>query len=188
MKQNLYDKLGQGLAPNNFIKNMEKNKEAFQSWYDSFRWNSEEDQEFFQSFQFRDDIRCIILAAEWCGDVVRNVPPVLRALEETQIPVEILIMEDHLDVMDQFLTMGGRAIPIVIFTDTGGLVLEQWGPRPEHVQSVMRDFKNKYPDREAPEYQEKIKEARSEMMKQYGEGSEYQHVIVQELRERLSRV
>lgn len=188
MNKNLYNKLEQGMDPQNFIASMEKNKAAFQDWYEQFSWKSEEDQRFFQSLQFRDDIRCLILAAEWCGDVVRNVPVVLRVLEETNMPVEILVMEDHIDVMDQFLTMGGRAIPIVIFTDTGGQVLEQWGPRPAHVQAVMEDFKKQYPDREAPEYQEKINTARAEMMKQYGEGTAYQQVIVEELKERLERV
>ncbi|MDF2722696.1 MAG: thioredoxin, partial [Paenibacillus sp.] len=102
------------------------------------------------------------------------------------IPVEVLIMEENLDTMDQFLTMGGRSIPVVIFADTGGFVLGQWGPRPKHVQEVMIRFKQENPDRSASDYDEKIKVARSEMMAQYGEGSGYHAVIAQELRELLS--
>ncbi|GIQ61817.1 hypothetical protein PACILC2_03850 [Paenibacillus cisolokensis] len=47
-------------------------------------------------------MRCLILAAEWCGDVVRNVPVVFRAMEVSGIPTEVLIMEEHLDTMDEF--------------------------------------------------------------------------------------
>ncbi|GIQ61818.1 hypothetical protein PACILC2_03860 [Paenibacillus cisolokensis] len=83
------------------------------------------------------------------------------------------------------MTMGGRAIPIVIFADTGGHVLGQWGPRPKHVQEVMTQFKLNNPDREAPDYQEKLAETRKEMMRRYGEGTDYQAVIIKELRSLL---
>lgn len=186
MSRNLSDKLNTGLKPQQFIDGMTKNQEKFLEYYNGFTWSSEEDRQFFESLRNRDDLRCLILASDWCGDVVRNVPVVFRALENSGIPVEVLIMEQNTDVMDQFLTMGGRAIPIVIFTDTGGHVLGQWGPRPKHVQAVMIKFKQENPDRNAPDYDEKIKVARAEMARQYGEGLGYQAVIVKELRELLS--
>lgn len=186
MANNVSAVLGKGLTPEQFMNGMDKNKEAFKEWYDAFAWASEDDKAYFESLQQRDDLRCLILMAEWCGDVVRNVPVVFRALENSGVPVEVLIMEEHTDIMDQFLTMGGRAIPIVIFTDTDGSVLGQWGPRPANVQAVMTKFKQENPDREAPDYQEKIKVAREEMGRQYGEGTGYHAVIVKELRELIS--
>jgi hypothetical protein len=186
MSGNLKHKIGTGLKPQEFIEAMTVNKEKFLDWQERFVWNSESDQEFFTSLKNRDDLHCLILAADWCGDVVRNVPVVFRALGETGIPTEVLIMEQNLDTMDQYLTMGGRAIPIVLFTDNSGSVLGQWGPRPKHVQEVMIKFKQGDPDRNAPDYSEKIKEVYAEMAKQYGEGTDYQHVIVKELRELLT--
>ncbi|MGF9712108.1 thioredoxin family protein [Paenibacillus naphthalenovorans] len=186
MSKNLSSKLRKGLSPQQFMDGMTKNQEKFKEWYDLFKWENEEDKEFFESLNNRDDLRCLILAADWCGDVVRNVPVVFRALEISGIPTEVLIKEEHPDVMEQFLTMGGEAIPIVIFTDFSGFVLGQWGPRPKHVQEVMIKFKQENPDREAADYQDKIKIAREEMGRQYGEGTGYQTVIVKELRELLS--
>ncbi|WP_134684104.1 thioredoxin family protein [Brevibacillus migulae] len=188
MAINLANKLGKGVKPQDFMANMTKNKETFQDWYDRFSWADEDDKQFFASLGNRDDLRCLILAADWCGDVVRNVPVLINALAEAQIPTEILIMEENLDVMDEFLTMGGRSIPVAIFTDTGGHVLAKWGPRPQHVQEVMVAFKQANPDREAADYQDKIKVAREEMLRRYGETTEYQTVIVKELREVLSAV
>lgn len=185
MSKNLFTKLGTGLKPQQFIDGMTKNKEKFLGWKDSFVW-PEEDRPYFESLRNRDDLRCLILAAEWCGDVVRNVPVVLSALEPTGIPTEILIIEEHPDVMDQFLTMGGKAIPIVIFTDAGGFVLGHWGPRPKHVQEAMIAFKQANPDREALDYQEKLTEARAEMGRRYGEGTGYHSVIVKELHDLIS--
>jgi hypothetical protein len=186
MGTNLAHKWGTGLQPQAFIDGMSKNKEQFVDWYEKFQWDNEEDRSFFSSLNYRDDLRCLILAADWCGDVVRNVPVLFRVLAEAGIPTEVLIMEENLDVMDQFLTMGGRAIPIAIFTDTGGHVLGKWGPRPAHVQEVMTAFKQANPDRNAPDYEEKIKEARAEMARRYGEGTGYHSVIVKELRALLS--
>lgn len=185
MAPNLYSLLGKGLTPQQFIGSMSKNRERFQEWMGSFHW-PEEERPYFESLRHRDDLRCLILAAEWCGDVVRNVPVVFQALEPTGIPVEVLIMEEHPDVMDQFLTMGGKAIPIVIFTDAGGFVLGHWGPRPKHVQEAMTAFKLANPDRDAPDYQEKLAEARKEMGRRYGEGTGYHSIIVSELRELIS--
>jgi hypothetical protein len=186
MTKSLADKLGQGLTPQGFIDAMTKNQDKFLEWQDKFAWANEDDKEFFESLNNRDDLRCLILAADWCGDVIRNVPAVFKALENSGVPVEVLVQEQHMDTMDQFLTMGGRAIPIVIFTDTGGFVLGHWGPRPAYVQEVMTKFKQENPNREAPDYEEKLGETRKQMMARYGEGTEYQQRIVTELRELIS--
>lgn len=186
MSKNVADKLGKGLTPQQFIDGMTKNKEKFLDGYNGFEWSSDDDRDFFESLSNRDDLRCLILAADWCGDVVRNVPVVFRALENSGMPVEVLIMEQNTELMDQFLTMGGRSIPVVIFADTGGFVLGHWGPRPKHVQEVMIKFKQENPDRNASDYEEKIKVARTEMMAQYGEGFGYHQVIVKELRDLVS--
>jgi len=186
MAQNVAAKLNKGITPQQFMDGMEKNKAEFRSWYDRFEWANEDDREFFESLNNRDDLRCLILMAEWCGDVVRNVPVVFQALSISGIPTEVLVIEQHLDTMDEFLTMGGRAIPIVIFADTGGHVLGQWGPRPKHVQEAMIAFKLANPNRDAADYQEKLAAARQEMGRRYGEGTDYQSVIVSELRDLLS--
>jgi hypothetical protein len=186
MSKNVSEYFNKGISPEQFIDGMNKNKDAFLGWYEQFDWENEEQREFFHSVSFRDDLRCLIICAEWCGDVVRNVPVLFKALEETLVPVEVMIMEQFPELMDQFLTGGGRAIPIAIIADTGGFVLGQWGPRPKHVQEVMTKFKQHNPDREAPDYNDKIQIARREMGRQYGEGTGYQHIIVQELREILS--
>ncbi|SUA49581.1 Uncharacterised protein [Paenibacillus thiaminolyticus] len=178
--------MGKGIRPQAFVDGMQKNKEAFVSWYDQFAWADEEDKSFFESLQYRDDLRCLILAADWCGDVVRNVPVVFRAMEAAQIETEVLIMEQFPETMDHFLTMGGRSVPVVIFADTGGHVLGQWGPRPSDVQAHMIRFKQENPDREAPDYPDKLKAVRQQMMETYGEGTGYQTRIVRELKELLS--
>lgn len=186
MSKNVANKLGKGLSPQQFIDGMTKNKDKFLDWHNRFEWSSDDDRDFFESLSNRDDLRCLIIAADWCGDAVRNVPVVFRALDNSGMPVEVLIMEEHTDTLDQFLTMGGRSIPVIIFADTGGFVLGTWGPRPKHVQEVMIRFKQDNPDRNAPDYEDNIKVARAEMLARYGEDAGYQAVVVKELRELVS--
>lgn len=186
MSINLAKYFDNGLSPAQFIEGMQKNQEQFKNNYEAFVWDSEEDRSFFESLNYRDDLRVVILAADWCGDVVRNIPVVFHLLEEAGIPTEVLILEEHLDVMDHFLTMGGRSVPIVIFLDTGGHVLGQWGPRPAHVQELMVNFKRENPDREAADYQEKMAVVREQMIEAYGEASDVRKFIVAELRELIS--
>lgn len=188
MGKNVSAKLNQGISPQQFIDGMTKNQEQFRSIYESFEWPNEDDRQYFESLNSREDLRCLILAADWCGDVVRNVPVVFHALAVSGIPTEVLIMEQHLDTMDEFLTMGGRSIPVVIFADASGVVLGQWGPRTKHVQEPMIAFKLSNPDREASDYQQNLTSAREEIGRRYGEGNGigYQSDIVSELRQLLS--
>lgn len=180
---NLHSKFEKGLKPKDFIDSMTVNQEKFSEIYENFIWNPE-DEEYFTGLAGKAQLHCLILAADWCGDVVRNVPVVLHALEKAEIKTEILVMENNLDVMDQFLTMGGRSIPIVIFTDPKGTVLGSWGPRPKRVQEPMALFKQEYPSREGVmDYEERIKNVYREIGQRYGEGNLlYQQEIITELR------
>jgi len=185
----LKSRFGTGLSPQAFIDSMQKNKETFETGYRDFSWKNEEDRLFFEGLRSRSDLRVVLLAADWCGDVARNVPVVFRVLETAEIPVDVMILEENFDLMDEYLTMGGRSVPIVLFADAKeGEVLAQWGPRPEKVQELMRKFKAENPDREAADYAENMKVVREQMMERYGEGTSIHEVIVHELRTLLSGV
>jgi hypothetical protein len=188
MTTNLSHKLRTGISPEKFMEGMQKNKDTFQTNYEQFAWDIPGEREFFGSLNHRDDLRVLILAADWCGDVVRNVPVVFHALETAGIPTEVLILEENLEIMDQFLTMGGRSVPVVIFLDTGGHVLGQWGPRPKHVQQYMIEFKQENTDREASNYADNMAIVRSQMIDAYGKGSDVRTVILKELRELISGI
>ncbi|QOT00064.1 thioredoxin family protein [Brevibacterium sp. JNUCC-42] len=181
MAINLQLKKGTGISMRQFMDTMDKNKETFLDWYQRFSWETEEERSQIEAAVQQGGFQAFLLSAEWCGDVVRNVPVLFRVAEAVKLPVEVLVMEDHLDVMDQFLTMGGRAIPVFIICNEAADVLGTWGPRPAHVQKIMIQFKQENPDREATDYQDKIMVARKEMLTQYGEDTGYQQVIVHEL-------
>lgn len=188
MGKSIANKLDQGLTPDQFVQSLSKNVEQFHEHLNGFVWPSEDDREFFESIYNRDDLRAVILAADWCGDCARNVPVLLKSLEATGMPVEVLVVDDHSETLDQFLTMGGRSIPIAIIADTGGHVLGTWGPRPAYVQEPMVAFKQANPDREAADYQQNLAVTKAEIVRRYGEGTAFHASIVSELRTLLESV
>lgn len=84
----------------------------------------------------------LLLTEGWCGDAAHSVP-VIAALADAnpEITLRIILRDEHLDIMDAYLTNGGRSIPkLIIFNDT---FEEQniWGPRPEGANELMRQAK-----------------------------------------------
>ncbi|WP_183581467.1 thioredoxin family protein [Paenibacillus rhizosphaerae] len=188
---NLKHKVGQGIAPQQFMEYMQVREmvnsgipdtiEKFYEKYHGFRTLDPARQELFTSFGERLGIRCLILCTDWCPDVIWNVPVLFRIMEQSGIPVEALIMEEHLETMDLFLTDGGRAQPMAIFVDRRGNVLGRWGARPAYIQQVMDDFKASRPDWQSPLYQEQLNQVYRDIGALYLEGDRYQDVILQEL-------
>ncbi len=80
----------------------------------------------------------------WCGDAAQNVPVIEKiAAESDKIETLYILRDENLDLMDQFLTKGARAIPklIVLAADTLD-VLDTWGSRPAPAQTLYFDLKN----------------------------------------------
>lgn len=190
---NVKHKIGQGISSHSFMESMKirtmelsgipNTKEQFISNYETFSWPSAEDEAFFGSIGEHEELHCLILCTDWCPDVIWNVPVLFRAMEQAQISTEVLIMEDHLETMDLFLTDGGRAQPIAVILKKSGEVLGRWGARPAYIQAVMDRFKANHPDKQEANYQESLNQTYREIGSLYRAGNEYQRVMLQELRE-----
>ena len=85
------------------------------------------------------------LVEAWCGDVPHNVPPLAKmAVSVPKVSLRLLLRDENLDVMDAYLTNGGRSIPKVIALKKDTLEeLWTWGPRPEPAQNLLVELKEK---------------------------------------------
>lgn len=85
-----------------------------------------------------------IITETWCGDAAQNIPWLeLMARQNPLINTAYVFRDQNLELMDAFLTNGGRSIPKVIITDVGSHeVLGNWGPRPEPAQKLYMELKN----------------------------------------------
>lgn len=81
----------------------------------------------------------LTLTEGWCGDAAQILPVLNKIAEQNpNIDSRYILRDKHLDVMDEFLTNGSRAIPKTVVLDAETLeVLDTWGPRPKELQEYF---------------------------------------------------
>jgi len=79
----------------------------------------------------------------WCGDAAQIIPIQERmAAESPNVLTRYILRGENHEIMDRFLTDGGRAIPITIVIDAQtGSLLGHWGPRPKAAQDILHQWK-----------------------------------------------
>jgi hypothetical protein len=83
-----------------------------------------------------------ILTEAWCGDAAQNIPLLYAAsLSNSLIDVKLLLRDENPEIMNEFLTNGGRSIPKLIAVDSEFNTLFTWGPRPEGANELMIAYK-----------------------------------------------
>jgi hypothetical protein len=86
----------------------------------------------------------LVLTEGWCGDAAQNIPVLNKIAEATaHIDLKIVLRDEHLPLMDLFLTNGGRSIPKLIALDKDNNVMDSWGPRPTIATKMVADYKEK---------------------------------------------
>ena len=86
--------------------------------------------------------RLLVLTADWCGDAVNVLPVIARLAAEcpTRLELRCHDRDQHLELMDDHLTDGTRAIPKVLMIDAEWRVRGSWGPRPAELQAwIVRE-------------------------------------------------
>ncbi|PWJ59935.1 thioredoxin-like protein [Dyadobacter jejuensis] len=83
-----------------------------------------------------------VLTEAWCGDAAQNIPVLaLLAEQNPLVELKLLLRDEHLELMDQYLTHGGRSIPKLIAVDAENNELFTWGPRPQGTQELFMAYK-----------------------------------------------
>ena len=90
-------------------------------------------------------INWLVLTESWCGDAAPTIPVMNKISEiNPNIDLRIILRDEHLDLMDQFLTQNARSIPkLISFDAQSGKVLGTWGPRPGTAMKMAKDFREK---------------------------------------------
>ncbi|MCC6760621.1 MAG: thioredoxin family protein [Chitinophagaceae bacterium] len=86
----------------------------------------------------------LTISEGWCGDAAQIIPVIdkMVAAKATWVH-KIILRDEHLPVMDRFLTNGtSRSIPVTIILRSDTMdVLGWWGPRPTGAQAVIDELK-----------------------------------------------
>lgn len=98
-------------------------------------------------------VNVLMLAEDWCGDVIANTPIVGRIASEVDtLNLKVFLRDQNEDLMNQFLKDGKyKSIPAVVFFDDDFNELGRWIERPESV-TKLREEKRQALYRDNPEF------------------------------------
>ena len=80
-------------------------------------------------------LRVLVLAEDWCGDVVANLPILGRLSKEVgTLDVRVFYRDQNLDLMERWLNQGKyQSIPVFVLFDESFRELGHWIERPDSV-------------------------------------------------------
>jgi len=89
------------------------------------------------------DLKIIIITEPWCGDSLAISPTLIKFFEHfDNVEIRIVPRDENHDLMNNYLTKGGMAIPKFIVMDSDYNELFNWGPRPADVQQIFEDHRS----------------------------------------------
>jgi len=86
----------------------------------------------------------IVISETWCGDSAQCLPVIAKIAKlNKNIKLEIIFRDEHLEVIDAFLTNGTRSIPKLICVDEETESINFiWGPRPRVIKDKVLELKS----------------------------------------------
>lgn len=85
----------------------------------------------------------ILINEPWCGDgaftqaFIHN----LASVSKGKIDLKIILRDSNLNIMENYLTNGGMAIPKLVCLDENLKEIMTWGPRPKALKSQLEEWK-----------------------------------------------
>lgn len=98
-------------------------------------------------------LNVLVLAEDWCGDVIDNLPILGHiAAESGKLNLRVFLRDQNLDIMDQYLNRGEfRSIPVFVFFDDQFNEIGRFIERPASV-TERRAAKRRALHAEHPEF------------------------------------
>ena len=95
---------------------------------------------------FRDlprPLHVLVLAEDWCGDVLANLPVLGRlARESGKLDLRIFLRDQNDDLMQRYLNQGKyKSIPVFVFFDESFRELGHWIERPASVTELRTEWR-----------------------------------------------
>tara|TARA_R110000765_G_scaffold184338_1_gene290182 strand:+ start:368 stop:964 length:597 start_codon:yes stop_codon:yes gene_type:complete len=93
----------------------------------------------------KQNIDWVVLTESWCGDAAPALPVMHKITElNPNISLSLILRDENLEVMNQFLTNGSMSIPKLIAINEEESVVATWGPRSINATQMVESFKYKH--------------------------------------------
>jgi hypothetical protein len=143
------ERFEQGMTYDDFKAQMTRNQERFTTNERDLQLDPADVEAFTRLPRA---LNVLVLAEDWCGDVIDNLPILGRlAAESGKLTLRIFLRDQHLDLMDNYLNRGEfRSIPVFVFFDDDFREIGKFIERPESVTtrraSQRRDLSAQHPE------------------------------------------
>ena len=91
-------------------------------------------------------ITWLVLTESWCGDAAQTITVMNKVASlNRNISLRLVLRDQNLELMEQFLSNGAMAIPkLISIDDATGKIIGEWGSRPTIANKMVEDYKGKY--------------------------------------------
>lgn len=80
----------------------------------------------------------MVLSEPWCGDSAQMLPYINKFAQcNPKINLRILLRDENLNIMGQYLIDGAQSIPLWVAFDEDGKELFKWGSRPKEASELF---------------------------------------------------
>jgi len=88
-------------------------------------------------------INILVISEGWCGDAAQIVPVIHKMAENSDnLELKLFFRDEDERLINQYLTNGGKAIPIVILLNAETFEeIAHWGPRPKACTPLLQRYK-----------------------------------------------
>lgn len=128
-------RFSQGLTYHQYKAQMTRNRERLEANERNLQIGPE-DLAAFRNLPQGLDV--LVLAEDWCGDVINNLPILGRLAQESgKLNLRVFLRDKNLDLMDQYLKEGRyRSIPTFVFFDQNWNEMGAFKERPDSVTQL----------------------------------------------------
>lgn len=151
--------------------------------YDGF--NVPENDEFIELLKEKQP-KILAITEDWCGDAMLNNPIIRRVAEAANLDMRAVLRDADTDLIDRYLTNGGRAIPIYVLLDQAGHVVGKWGPRAPELQENVMNKRATLPEKEDPTFEEAQKAMHYEILQENLTNKAYWTFVYEDFKKQLT--
>ena len=130
------ERFASGLTYQQYKDQMTRNRDRLEANEAAFSISDAELAPFRAS---ANPVNVLVLAEDWCGDVIANLPVLGRiAAASGKLNVRVFLRDQNLDIMDQYLKQGQfRSIPVFVVFDEHFSELGRFIERPDSVTELL---------------------------------------------------
>lgn len=128
-----------GMTWEQYLEHIQRNRSKFQHNYD----NTTVSQEYVARLRALakrpgGPVKVLIIGEDWCPDVFRGMPCIVRLAEAGGMKVRIFPRDDNLDIMSEFLKHGEhQSIPVAVFYTADQAYIAHFIERPAKAEAEL---------------------------------------------------